>query len=431
MRVLGVGHDCDLGALYQRLQASGHEVRVHVDDRDSRGLFAGILNQTANYRDELPWIREAGREGLILFEGTGWGKLQDTLREEGFNVVGGSEIGDRLETDRRFGQDTLAALGLRVANTVAFSSFDHGIAHLRHSRQRCVLKFNGSDMSATRTYIGQLEDGSDVLAMLELTRARWTFGPPSFVLMEHIEGVEVGVGAFFNGEKFLLPANLDWEHKHFFAGDLGELTGEMGTLATYRGAQPLFEASLAKLAPTLRASRYCGYVNLNTIVNCAGIWPLELTCRFGYPGFTLLDALHVKPWAEVLTALISGEETLATRDGYSVGVVLTVPPFPYRDGYERLSKGLPICFRGELTEEQLAHVHLGEVALENGKLVTDGVIGYAMVVTGVGTSVQEAQSAAYTLSRKVVIPNLRYRHDIGERFLRTDQSALQRMGWLT
>lgn len=110
--------------------------------------------------------------------------------------------------------------------------------------------------------------------------------------MEFISGIEIGVGAYFNGEHFLQPACLDWEHKHFFSGNLDELTGEMGAVVTYRGAEIIFQHELFHLERRLKESGYCGYIKLNMIANAQGLWPLEFTSRFGYPSYAFCAALQ-------------------------------------------------------------------------------------------------------------------------------------------
>ena len=306
MRVLGIGDYADLGSLYMRLLERGHEVRVHISDADSGDVMEGLVDRAERWEQWLPWV---GPEGLIVFEGASFGEMQDRLRAEGFTVVGGSALGDRLELDRAFGQDAFRELGLDTAPTHGFDSFEAAIAFVNDQPRRYVLKYSGSGFASTRTYVGMREDGSDTVAALGLHQRGWRLAEaPSLVLQEHVLGVEVGVGAFFDGRRFLEPANLDWEHKRFFPGDLGELTGEMGTVATYRGAERLFRATLARFAPRLAASGYRGYVNLNTIVDERGVWPLELTCRFGYPGFAILEALHRTPWDELLLRVEDGEE---------------------------------------------------------------------------------------------------------------------------
>ena len=432
MRFLGIGESIDLGDMYLRLARAGHEVRVFVSDEDSQDVMQGMLSFTTDWRSDLDWIQQAGRDGIILFETASAGATQDALRRDGFNVIGGSAIGDKLEQERGYAQQLLGDLGLRTAWTREFNSFDDAVSFVTKSPGRYVFKLNGSNWPSTRNYVGQMDDGADMIALLIAARNTWNLGEsPSFVLMEHVSGVEVGVGAFFNGEEFLGPPNLDWEHKRFFPGDLGELTGEMGTVVTYRGAQKLFDASLARLAPLLREARYIGYINLNTIVNRDGVWPLELTCRFGYPGFPILDSLHAEGWDSIFASLVTRDRlTIKTRDGFSVGVVLTVPSFPYSDGYAELGRGTPISFRDTMTDEDRDSLHFGEVTLSNGQLTTAGMIGYVMVVTGLGTTVEEAREAAYDRVQKVVIPNGRYRNDIGVRFIREDHAMMKELGWL-
>jgi phosphoribosylamine--glycine ligase len=432
VRFLGVGETNDLGDMYLRLVARGHEVRVRMSDPASEGVMQGMLSFTNDWRHELDWIRDAGDEGVILFEGVSDGKTQDELRAQGYNVIGGSALGDRLEGDRAYGQQILRHADVDTIPTHEFADFDSALKFVRDAPRRYVLKLNGTGWQSNTTYLGEMESGADMLAMLGVTKKRWPRDHDvSFVLMDRVSGVEVGVGSFFNGREFLEPANLDWEHKRFFPGDIGELTGEMGTVVTYRRAEKIFGATLGRLEEKLRSSGYCGYINLNTIVNDEGIWPLEFTCRFGYPGFPILDALHVNHWDEIFARMISRDETsFRTHDGYSVGVVMTVPPFPYAEGYETLGKGTPINFRDGMTDEDHDAIHFGEVAMCDSQLVTAGMIGYIAVVTGRGNTVEAARENAYRVVSKIVIPNARYRNDIGERVISESLRELERLGWL-
>ncbi len=427
MRFLGVGETCDLGALYRSLQAEGHEVRVAVSEPEARGTLAGLVPHVADWRVWLPWIREAGPDGVILFESVseGFGALQDELRAQGFNVIGGSRYGDRLENDRAHAQAVLADLGFPAPSVIEFDDPAAAAAFVRERPARWVLKVSGADHSAADTYVGRLPDGADVAAMLE---RRGMEPGRRFILMEFLEGVEMGVGAYFDGTRFLRPACLDWEHKRFFPGDLGELTGEMGTVVTYERTETFFARTLARLEPLLRENGYHGYINLNTIVNERGIWPLEFTCRFGYPGFAVLSPLQETPWGELFAMMVRGShERFRARPGLCVGVVLTTPPFPYSREQVDEPVGLPVLVEAEEPE----HHHYGEVGLdEGGRLVTSGLYGWTMVVTGIGKDVDEARRAAYERVARVFAPNLRYRHDIGVRLAGGELARVEALGLL-
>ena len=432
MRFLGVGQANDLGAMYHGLAQRGHEVRVFIAEEASRDVYGGMLELSADWRAELGWLRDAGEQGVALFESADLGQEQDALRRQGFQVIGGCALGDRLEADREYGQQALRAIGLHTARSHRFSDYPAAMEFLARSPGRYVLKFNGANSPRTRNYIGEMDDSADMLALLAMYRDHpLDSAAPDFVLMEHLQGVEVGVGGYFNGESFLQPACIDFEHKRFFAGELGELTGEMGTVVSYRGSRRLFDAVLAPLTDMLRGGGYCGYINVNLIVNDQGLWPLEFTSRFGYPGFAICEMLHLEPWEQIFMRVLRRDSLhLATRAGFSCGVVLTVPPFPYRHGYEELSKGEPICLRPDTTPDDREAIFFAEVAQLRGQLVTSGTTGYVGVATGLGASVDAACEAAYRRARLVVVPNLRYRTDIGERVRLHDLERLRLLNWL-
>jgi phosphoribosylamine--glycine ligase len=201
----------------------------------------------------------------------------------------------------------------------------------------------------------------------------------------------------------------------------------MGTVATFDRSETLFDATLAPFEAMLREAGHVGWVNLNTVINEQGIWPLEFTCRFGYPGFAVLEPLQALGWGELLSRIVRREDRFESRPGYSVGVVLSTPPFPYsRKDVEAAPIGLPII--ADAVEPE--HLHWGEVGKQGTEVVTAGLYGWTAVVTGTGSTVRDAQASAYRRAARVKAPNLRYRLDIGDRTAGSEIARLMELGWL-
>jgi phosphoribosylamine--glycine ligase len=203
MRFLGITETCDLGSLYMRLLAEGHEVKVFVEEEGARGTMAGLVPRTGDWRSELDWV---GRDGIILFEAVseGYGALQDRLRAQGYRVVGGSAFGDRLENDRAFAQALLAGLGLRIAAVHDFDTAAAGTPSRRTSRplraQVQRPRFRLSD-----NYVGQLPDGATSGNARRPLPGSGAASPRPTSSWSMSTGVEMGVGAYFDGERFLRP----------------------------------------------------------------------------------------------------------------------------------------------------------------------------------------------------------------------------------
>ncbi|MGI4951284.1 MAG: phosphoribosylamine--glycine ligase [Janthinobacterium lividum] len=416
MRILGIGARVDLGSLYRTLMREGHEVRVHASDPAFASLFDGLVERVADWRAALSWV---GRDGLVLFEKVGQGRVQDELRAEGYRVIGGSTLGDRLEYDRGFGQDALSQAGLHIAPAHRFEDAARAAAWLQQNPGRMVLKhFN----NARATFVGDHAQGLDVLFQL----GRAPAGP--VLLMPVIPGIEVGVGAYFDGTRFLSPACIDFEHKRFFPGEIGEMTGEMGTLVSYRGAEPLMQATLQRLEPLFAGKGHVGYVNLNMIVNEQGLWPLEFTCRFGNPGYAILSPLQTAGWGDLFGRMLEGGHgSFPTTPDWCTGLVLTIPPFPEERPGADPALDPPVLFHAP--PDDPAHYHFSDMRQTDGQLYAGRNTGYAMVVTGAGPSIEASQAAALTRARSVCIPDLRYRTDIGERVRLGELDRLRQMGW--
>jgi phosphoribosylamine--glycine ligase len=54
--------------------------------------------------------------------------------------------------------------------------------------------------------------------------------------------------------------------------------------------------------------------------------------------------------------------------------------------------------------------------------------GYTLVVTGTGETIEAARDRANALAAKIVVPNARYRRDIGTRLIERDLDRIEAAG---
>jgi phosphoribosylamine--glycine ligase len=411
------------GDLAWQIKKEGHEVKVFIGSETDKDVYDGFLDKVDDWEKHKDWA------DVIVFDDVGFGAIADSLRASGKLVVGGSKYTDKLEEDREFGQEEMKKSGMIILPHWDFSDFDSAIEFIKKNPGRYVFKPSGSIASDQKgiLFLGQEEDGKDLMEILEQNKKTWAKKIKRFQLQKMAVGVEVAVGAFFNGEDFIYPVNINFEHKKLFPGDIGPYTGEMGTLMFWSPSNEIFRNTLLKIRPELVKSKYVGYIDINCIANAKGIYPLEVTSRFGYPTISIQMEGVMSPWGEFLYKLAKKEQVeFKIKKGFQIGVAAVVPPFPFDDKNEVfIYKDLSILFK----KNNLDGIHLGDVKKINETWSIAGESGYVLVVTGSGLTVDDARKQVYSRLNNIILQNMFYRTDIGLKWYK-DSDRLQTWGYL-
>ena len=403
----------------------GHDVRYFIGNHEEQQIADGFVAKSDDWRRDADWA------DVVVFDDVlGQGTEALKLRQSGKLVVGGTPYSDRLEDDRAFGQQELRAAGVSIVPQRDFTSFDEAIEFVRTNPHRYVIKPSGEAQNMKGLlFVGEEEDGQDVLQVLDDYKRAWSDKIRQFQLQRRILGVEVATGAFFNGREFVTPICVNFEHKKLFPGDIGPSTGEMGTAMFWSEPNRIFNATLKKMESRLRDEGYVGYIDVNCIVNANGIYPLEFTARFGYPTISIQHEGLLTPMNELLHGIASGElSKLRARGGFQLGVRIVVPPFPFTDPerFEASSRDSVILFKTPSREG----IHIEDVRLVNGEWLVTGTSGVVLIVCGVGPTMRQAQRQAYNRVRNIMVPNMYYREDIGDRWSEEDSDRLHAWRYL-
>ncbi len=434
MNILFISTDCIAINLAYLLKQEGHNVKLYIQKKKSRGNFDNLVTKTTNWRGELKWV---GKDGLIVFDDTGWGKIQDNLRAKGYKVFGGCELGDKLEQDREFGQKIFKECGLKTVLLRDFKNMEDAVHFIYKNPKQWVIKHNDHD-SKFLTYIGQLDNGGDCVSVLKNYLHNKYINREKITLHERVHGVEIGVGRFFNGTDWVGPIEMNVEHTKLFPGDMGPITSEMGTAAWYDNNEnnKLFVEVLNKLKPFLQQAKFIGDFEINCIVNKSGAYPLEATARFGTPIVHLQSTLNISPWGEFLYNLACGQKyNLKYRKGFGVVNLIATPPFPYGNHSNKDTLyGVNIYFKKDLSLEDRKHIFYEEISIrtgtQEGQLYISNTDGYILYTTAIAKTIKKAREESLAIADKILIPKVFYRNDIGKKFEEEELPILKKWGYI-
>lgn len=419
-------------AFAMRAQADGHYVKHWIgktDQGDEEFVGNGLVDRTKGWQKHMGWA------DLII--PTGNAKMGKDLRqyfEAGYPIFGPNEQGAKLELDRQYGNRVLQDHGIECLPCTEFHDFSAAIKHVRATNKAYACKPWGGEADKSLTCVP--DSPQDLIFTLEKWQAEGL--KPSFILQEKVDGIEMGVAAWYGPSGFCGLIEESWEEKKFLTGGLGQNTGEMGTTIRYTGHSALFERVLAPLSPFLQEIGYTGDVNINCIIGREdGIpWPLEFTARLGWPDLNIRMQLHGGDFARHLRDCLDGRDSFQSVPEVAVGVVMVHGDFPHGNMKARETAGYPLrnITQDNLSQLAFQSVMWGDAPVALGDQIKDGPAyltagDYVLVACGTGPTISTARFHAYDAADAIRWPsNVMYRKDIGKR-LEEQLTILQHHGY--
>jgi phosphoribosylamine--glycine ligase len=417
-----------------RCMHHGHEVRWFISPNKHGGgknsVGDGLVKKVPSWELHMNWA-----DLIITSDNIKYIHGLESYRERGYPIFGPNKETRDWELERESGQEIFRRCGIETMDSVEFKKYDEAIAYVTKNMKRYVSKPNG-DADKALSYVSK--SPQDMCFMLD----HWKKNNPKqagFILQEFTPGIEMAVGGWFGPHGWSKYFLENFEHKKLMNEELGVNTGEMGTVLRYVTKSKLADEMLLPLTGELFRQEYTGFIDVSVIIDKQGHpWPLEFTTRPGWPLFQIQQAVHKGDPAQWMLDLINGKDTLEVSTDIALGVVIAMPPFPYKGAHQKQVENFPIY---GITSENINHLHfieakLGYAPMEiNGKIrkeecmVSSNV--YTLVVSETGKTVKQAKDKCYKIVKQIEIPNSPfYRTDIGCR-LEKQLPELQKLGYAT
>lgn len=402
-----------------QLLHEGHTLKTYVKSKESHDVGEGIIDRVDDYTNYLHWA------DVVVVDCTGFGKLADKWRAMGIKVVSGTAATDLLEEDRAYGMKIMEEYGLTTPEWFGPFSLKQAQEFVKKNPERYVLKPNGQQ-DRDLTHVAR--DADDMIRELDrIMKVKKSVG--TVILQQFIDGHEIAVGSTFCKNKFVMPYQINWEHKKLYPSNLGVNTGEQGTVCYYENhGNPLID-EFKKLEPWLKETGYSTDFDLNFMVTEKDAYVLEPTTRFGYPAIMLQAYLQEQEFGDYLYELAEGTLTkLPMKKPWVTGVVLSAPGYPFKESYLKHGKDKQMPF---ITEDFDPDMYFYEVAKDKNGYKTSGSSGAILVSVGRGGNLEASIEDCYAKIKMNDFPSwLAYRDDIGEKLVDEEFKWFQKTGWI-
>jgi phosphoribosylamine---glycine ligase len=424
MKILLIDHDAVALAFALRCLKAGHAVRWFIKPKESNNQQVGDgfkgLEKIDNWVTSIKWA-----DLVWCSSNDDYLPKLDAIRRTGVKIFAPSEKSAALEIKRSEGMRFFEKHGVAVPEYEQFKTLAEAEAYVRKTEKRYVFKTLGDNEDKSLSYVSKTP--ADMIARLK----RWqklNLNPKGPVMLqEFIPGIEFAVSGWMGTNGFLQHLNENFENKKLLSGDCGPNCGEAGTVMKYVSSSSLAEAVLYPLEEGLVKLGHLGDVDINCIIDEQGkAWPLEFTCRPGWPAFNIMLSEHKGDPAQWMLDACNGKDTLEVSPQVACGLVVAIPDYPYSNKTRAERSDIPMY---GITDKNRAYiapqsVKMGKHPVMDGEKVVEKEIwssadDYLCVVTGMGKTVKRACDRAYATVKELHVPDMMYRDDIGERLEKT------------
>ncbi len=207
-----------------QLTKAGHQVKFFTKSQNEKDVGDGFVEKVDAWEPLKDWAE------VIVFDDIGFGELSEKLRHEGKFVSAARPTRTNWRTTGSSGRQSSGTPGSTPSRAGTSLRSTRQSSSSRRTPDRYVIKPSGNAQNEKELlFVGEEEDGKDVEQVLEHYKQKWSNKIKFFQIQKYESGVEVGIGAFFNGKDFVYPININFEHKRLFPKNIGPSTGEMGT----------------------------------------------------------------------------------------------------------------------------------------------------------------------------------------------------------